>query len=96
MSMRRAAAAAFITAAVVASCYKAGGSAQPRADLTKPAGPPRLDATLTLPQGDGRVHVIAIPSEFGEVTRCVVAVSSVGMIAASCAPKEIELPAVEN
>lgn len=69
-------------------CSKSGATS---ASVERQAGPPRVAATLQLPGGDGRVHVIAIPNEFHEVTRCIVAVSTTGAISATCAPKELDL-----
>lgn len=96
MIRRGPAALALVAAAAVASCHQVDNGARHWQSPANPAGPPRIDATLTLPQGDGRVHVVAIPGDLGEVTRCVVAVSSVGMIATSCSPKDIELSQLEQ
>ncbi|MBI5259793.1 MAG: hypothetical protein HY855_25055 [Burkholderiales bacterium] len=95
--MKRFALILLAAASALQAC--SGGSPTPaaRRDPAKASGPARVDATLQLPQGDGRVHVIAIPSEFGEVTRCLVAVSTAGMVSTSCSPKDIDLaPPAEN
>lgn len=59
---------------------------------TAAAAPARVESTLPLPGTDGRVHIVAIPGEFLEVTRCIVAVTQAGAVSTSCAPKGIELP----
>jgi len=55
----------------------------------------RIEATLELPSGDGRVHIIAVPTDFMEITRCIVAVGPNGAAAVSCAPKGFDMPADE-
>jgi hypothetical protein len=76
---------ALLCALTLASC----GGKRPNAPAARPT--PRVDHSLTLPGNDGRVHLISIPSEAGEVTRCIVAVTSAGA-STSCAPRDIELP----
>lgn len=73
---------------LVAAC---GQSAAPHRDLSRPSGPARIESTLALRGGAGAVHVIAIPDAWGEVTRCVVATTSAGGVATSCAPKALEI-----
>lgn len=68
---------------------------RPVRDYTKPSGPAHVEATLPLPGGAGQAHVIAVPSEFGEVMRCVVGTTASGAISTSCAPKSIEAIATD-
>lgn len=49
--------------------------------------PPRIEATITLPDGDGRVHIVAMPTDLFEAAKCLVAVGPNGQAAVSCAPK---------
>jgi hypothetical protein len=84
-----------VQALAVALCVSGCSPKAANHPVAAPRPSPRIDATLALPQGDGRVHVIAIPGEL-EVTRCIVAISPTGAVATSCAPKEIELPAGES
>lgn len=49
--------------------------------------PARVEATLTLPGGDGRVHIVAMPTDLFEASKCLVAVGPNGQAAVSCAPK---------
>lgn len=61
-----------------------------------PPGPPpapRVEATLQLPAGDGRVHVVVIPTGYLESARCIVAVAASGTVSTSCAQRDIDIPA---
>lgn len=51
--------------------------------------PPKVEASLALPNNDGRVHVVVIPGDVGEQQRCIVATTPAGHVSTSCAPKEI-------
>jgi hypothetical protein len=81
--LNRCCASSFLLLALLAGC----DSHRP-APVSRPLKP-RIDATLPIGD-DGRVHVIAIPGEAGEITRCIVAVTPAGHIATSCSPKDIE------
>jgi len=91
-------AALIVTA--VAAAYVAGtgtwskrSAAPERAarDFSKPSGPAHIESTLALPGGAAQAHVIAVPSEYGEVMRCVVGTTASGAISTACAPKSIEV-----
>ncbi len=102
--MNGAAKTGMLIAAVIAATWLAATSGRmklaavadrPVRDYTKPSGPAHIEATLALPGGAGQAHVIAVPSEFGEVMRCVVGTTASGAISASCAPKSIEAIATD-
>lgn len=63
-----------------------------KSNLPRQPSTPRVEATLTLPNGDGRLHIVAMPTEYLEVTRCLVAVGPNGQAAVSCTPKDLDLP----
>lgn len=86
----RASLALAVGAAGVAGCGRQH-EPPPRPAAARPQ-PPRLDASLQLPNSGGVVHVVAIPGELGEVTRCIVAMTPTGAVSTSCAPKEFEFP----
>lgn len=53
--------------------------------------PASLATTIALP-GGGRVHVVEVPQDLIDVTRCLVAVSETGAsVAVSCAPRSPDL-----
>lgn len=52
----------------------------------------RVEATLELPNGDGRVHIVAMPTDLFESARCLVAVGPNAQAAVSCAPKGLDMP----
>lgn len=55
------------------------------------------DATeLQLPHGDGRVHVVVIPTGYLEASRCVIAVAASGTMSTSCTARDIDLPHSEE
>lgn len=60
----------------------------PRSAARK-APAPRIVMSIPIP-GPG-IHVVAIPNELMESTRCIVAVTEAGHVATSCAPKELDL-----
>ena len=79
--------------ATVAGCDLAASvTSRPKHPAPRVAPAPRLEATLQLPAGDGRVHIVAMPSAYLEVTRCIVAVGPNGQAAVSCAPKDLDVP----
>lgn len=69
--------------------YSSNAPARPARDGARQAPAPRVVASLPLP-GPG-IHVVAIPNELMESTRCIVAVTDAGNVATSCAPKELDL-----
>lgn len=71
----------------IAGCSQELGAPHHKA-AAKPSAP-RIDASLALPNNDGRVHIIVIPGEVGEQQRCIVATTPAGHVSTSCAPKEI-------
>lgn len=84
---------ALAVAAAVAS--GAGCSKHEPAVPATPAPPPaaRVETTLQLPHGDGRVHIVVIPTGYLEAARCVVAVAaSSAAISTSCTTRDLELP----
>jgi hypothetical protein len=74
--------------AVLAGCDWSTPRAEPREP--RPPAKPRLEATIDLPGGDGRAHIIVVPTGFMESARCVVVVSPGGSPAVSCAPKDLD------
>jgi hypothetical protein len=73
--------------AALAACEKPPKPVRERAPAE-----PRVEHTLQLPHGDGRVHIVAIRDRsMFEVTRCLIAVGPNGQAAVSCAPKELDL-----
>jgi len=86
---RRVAPAALTVAVTVAACTQ---SPPPKVRADRVPEPPKVEHTLDLPGGDGRVHIVAIRDRtLLEVTRCLVAVGPNGQAAVSCAPKDIDL-----
>lgn len=80
---------ALATLLVVAGCVR---SQSPAAATPPPPPPaPRVEATLVLPHGDGRVHIVVMPTGYLESARCVVAVASSGALSTSCAQRDIDL-----
>lgn len=75
----------------------AGCGPQPRVAMP-PAPPPgaRVEATLQLPHGDGRVHVVVIPTGYLEASRCVIAVAAGGAMSTSCTARDLDLPHIEE
>lgn len=70
----------------------AGCGPEPRVAMP-PAPPPgaRVEATLQLPHGDGRVHVVVIPTGYLEASRCVIAVAaSSAAISTSCTQRDFD------
>ena len=61
------------------------------APLGGPPPAPRVEATLQLPGGDGRVHIVVMPTGYLESARCVVAVAASGGVSTSCAQRDIDL-----
>ena len=83
--------AAAAAAIIAAGCSKH----EPAAPATPPPPPPaaRVETTLQLPHGDGRVHIVVIPTGYLEASRCVVAVAaSSAAISTSCTSRDLELP----
>lgn len=63
-----------------------GGEAKPAAQLRKPIDPTaKVLQTLTLPNDDGRVHILLIPGRY-ESARCLVHVSPNGLATMHCPP----------
>lgn len=83
-----------LAALVLAACDLPGAILGKKTPPQRPAQTPtpRIEATLALSGGDGRVHVIAMPSAYLEVTRCLVAVGPNGQAVVSCAPKDLDVP----
>ena len=82
-------------AAAAAAIIAAGCSKHEPAAPASPPPPPaaRVETTLQLPHGDGRVHIVVIPTGYLEASRCVVAVAaSSAAISTSCTPRDLELP----
>lgn len=78
-------------AVAVGALLVACGGGKPRPAPLKPAEA-RVEATLELPKGDGRAHIIVMPTDIFEASRCLVAVGPNGQAAVSCAPKGYEPP----
>lgn len=76
-------------ATTLAACDKHEPRTRQAATLDKP----RLVDTIELPAGDGRVHVLAIPTGYLESTRCVVAVTPGSSPSVACTPKDLDIPA---
>lgn len=51
---------------------------------------PHLVATIDLPGSDGRAHVIVVPTDYLESTRCVIAVGPNGQAAVACAQRGLD------
>lgn len=83
--------AQFALAAAVAltACDKPSNAHRPREREPAKA---RIEATLELPAGDGRIHIVAVPTGHMESTRCVVVTSGAGGPAVACTPKDFDLP----
>lgn len=76
-----------LAAALCAGCVDRA----PPARQTTPALPaPSIAATLDLPRGDGRVHIIVMPTDTFESARCIVAVGPNGQASTACAPKSFD------
>lgn len=89
-----------IAGLAVAMTAAIGGCAKHQdAAPATPAPPPvaRIETTLQLPNGDGRVHVVVIPTGYLEASRCVIAVAaSSAAISTSCAQRDLDLPPVSD
>lgn len=70
---------ALAVAVLLAACSDGGSrSVEQKAKLVrKPPGPPVVAATVTLPNNDGRVHVIQLPGR-SDVSKCLVFVGAAG------------------
>lgn len=77
-------------AAALAACGQNPAPATKRAPIKQQQ--PRVEATITLPSGDGRVHIVAMPTDLFEAAKCLVAVGPNGQAAVSCAPKSYDPP----
>lgn len=85
--MQRSACVMFLAAAL-AACGPNPAPPPKRAPIKQQ--PPRIETTLTLPDGDGRVHIVAMPTDLFEAAKCLVAVGPNGQAAVSCAPKSYD------
>lgn len=89
----RLAIASLLAAALTAAC----SPSKPSRPLPATSAKPHVSATVDLPNGDGRVHVIKDPDALGvEVTTCFVLAGASGAQGIACAPPRIELPAVSD
>lgn len=79
--------ALFAVTLALAGCHRPEPKAGSRPAVPRP---PKIEATLTLPNGDGRVHVIAIRDQL-EVTRCLVVVPASGPASAVCPQKTLDI-----
>lgn len=80
--------AALVVAVIVlvASCSDRPAPTPPK--VAKPPGPAFVSSTVTLPGGDGRVHIVAIPGRY-ETAECAVLVAPSGS-SISC-PNQVDL-----
>lgn len=86
MLFRPARAALVVGASLLASC---GGSPEPgprTARREREPKPPAVTATLELPRGDGRVHIVDVPGRY-DVAKCLVHVSPTGTSTMTCIPQ---------
>lgn len=80
--------AGLMAAALLAGCWS---EAKPRRQpLAQPSA--KVESSLELPGGDGRAHIVVMPTDPFESSRCLVAVGPNGQAAVACAPKGIDLP----
>lgn len=79
---------------LLSSCSKPAKATMP--DPMKPVGPPHLETTIPLPNNAGTVHVIAVPSEFYEITRCLVVTTPAGAVSTTCANRQLDASALAD
>lgn len=79
---------------LLTSVFMLHGCDAGRAEPARKMGPaqpaPRLEATIELPGGDGRVHVIVVPTDPFESARCIVAVGPSGNASSACSRSAID------
>ncbi len=85
-----------VVACAIVGCDGASSAKKQHPPSSLKLDPARIETSLTLPSGDGRVHIIAVPTDYLEITRCVVAVGPNGSASVSCAPKGFDLPPTDE
>lgn len=80
---------------IIAAAVALAACDQPRQKERKPYTPEtaQIEQVITLPAGQGTVHVLRVPTGFMESARCVVVTSGAGGPAVSCTPKDFDIPA---
>lgn len=60
--------------------------------VDRPPARTHIETSIELPGGQGVVHVLAMPTGYMEIARCVIVTSRDNGPAVSCTPKDIDLP----